>query len=999
MEKPLVSVILPICEEKSGVFQAIDSVFSQTYSNFELIIIDDSGDEETYTVLETMYGEKQNLIYVLNEERLGYFESCNVGVSYASGEYIVFLKNSFVWETNKLEIQINQIMDEYSGGNVIYSTIEKNYQNGVTRNMPSSKTKRELCIGYMYPLLLLFPIVDIGTLMLKKSVYEEVGGIQAHLGVEADYEFLIRLAKYHVFDFVDKALVRERIEEKDDDKKKEEVIFLQCYIIGLHYKDLINLGQLEDKLNFVNEQASRYKCNELFVNCLESLELPEINNYIRKLQNQNISVRKVQEVHEKNIDKIELCCGCMSCVNACKVGAIKMFLDKDGFWMPRIEKEKCVECGKCKSVCPMCNEVKGVEVPEECLAAMGSDEVRAHSSSGGIFPLLAETVLQDGGYVAGAIFDEEFEVKHIITNELSEVKKMYSSKYVQSYIGDLYVQVEQILKRGKKVLFSGCACQAAGLQQYLQYEYSNLYIIDVVCHGVPSVGVYRSYLREKGAIKNISFRDKSKLGWASGLVMNYADGKEEIYPVGYEPYMVAYLNNWILRESCFDCQFKSKKYSDITLGDFWGINQEGAFEDGKGSSFVTLNTSKGVALFRTIFGGLKNCAKATTQLAVKYNPCIVSPVKHNKLRDVFFECYDCNSLQMTIGRMKEKIRFDAALIYMWANNYGNALTNYALYMYLSKQGMRLLALDNMSTLRPEKDMLRFAREHYNLSSEYFSDYAYGLVNDCCERFIVGSDQNWNYLYESVYKYGKYFQLNFVKPEKRKYSYATSFGTPHAAIPKELGKELYQQFDAISVREDFGVDVCKELYESEAIRVMDPVFLLEQEEYEEILANQKFEYQEPYILVYVLNPTYEKVMLCQEIQRKLGGIRIINILDNNAANIHYNKKMFNYENIVGSPSVEEWLNFIKHSSFVITDSYHGMCFSIIYRKPFVTIKNRERYRFATFERYPVFAERILDNLENQMIDKWVLPIDYSLVEEQLNEEIACSKRFIRDNILV
>lgn len=994
----LVSVVIPTCNNIEGLVKAIDSVFAQTYSNYEVIIVDDVSTDETFEVLQKAYGDKENLLYVLNDSAVGFGECCNVGSTYASGEYIAILSSDAVWNSNKLEKQMAELMSETSKGNVVYGCVERCFENGVALQDPDIRIKRALCVGNIYPFLLMYPIVDISSLMLKRSVFEETGGMRAGLGRLTDYEFLLRLARYYEFDFVDEILVTVEGSIKGKEEHVEDAIFAQCYIVGVNYQELIKYDLLVEKLDAISKKARAYKCMDLFIKCLEALELPRVDRYVESLKLQNESTRKIQVFEEVNIKKVQSCCGCMACTNVCKVGAIEMVLDREGFWTPQIDDTKCMGCGQCKMSCPLCNDVKGVVLPERCYATMAEDEVRMNSSSGGIFPLLAESILQDGGYVAGAVFDKDLNVKHIVSNDILEVKKMYTSKYVQSYIGGVFAEIEKVLQSEKKVLFSGCACQAAGLRQYLKLDYPNLYIVDVVCHGVPSTGVYKNYLLEKGPIQEISFRNKKKLGWGSGLVVKYDNQMEQVFSVSGNPYMSAFLNNWILRESCYDCQFKSKKYSDITLGDFWGINQISDFEDGLGTSFVTLNTEKGVILFGGIINCLKNSAQTDTSLAVTYNPCIASSVKRSKLRDVFFEFYNEKSLQSTIDKMKQTTKFDAALIYMWSNNYGNALTNYALYTFLSKQGMKLLALDNMSTLRPERDMLRFAREHYNLSSDYFNEYAYALVNDCCERFIVGSDQNWNFLYESVYKYGRYFQLDFVQPGKRKYSYATSFGRPHAAISKELGEELYQQFDAISVREDFGVDVCRDLYGVEAVRVMDPVFLLDAKEYDDILAGEKLECKEPYILVYILNPTYEKIQLCKDIQKRLNNIRIINILDNNSINVHYNKKIFNYENIVSSPTVETWLNYIKNSSFVITDSYHGMCFSIIYRKSFVTIKNRERYRFATFERYPVFAERILDNLDNLQIDKWAMPLDYAQVEDELDDEIVQSKQFISDYIL-
>lgn len=997
-ESGFVSVLIPVNDDVEGFLRAIDSVYAQSYLEYEVIVVDDSLNESVYQVLEANYGEKTNLIYVANDTAAGLMECYNIGSAYASGDYLAFLACDTVWEDKKLEKQMKILEVGSFENNAVYCCTKTIYDNGTEIEDPDQRIKRELCCGYMYPYLLMFPIVDLTSLIIKKEVFEELGGIQADLGILSDYEFVVRMSHDVNIDFVDEIMVERRRISAKDRACTENTIFTQCYIIGTHYQELVQLNQLTEKLDFVRKSANIYKCMDLFIKCLETLEQPLIDEYLINLKAEISNAREIQMFEENNIANVKACCGCMACVNSCHVGAIKFIMDENGFLMPQVDENKCIKCGKCKAACPLCNDMKGELLPERCLAVMANDEIRMNSSSGGVFPLLAEAVLQESGFVAGAVWDENLHVKHILSNKIEEVKRMYSSKYVQSNIGNVFVEIKQVLENGSIVLFSGTACQVAGLKQYLGKDYVGLYTIDVVCHGVPSPGVFGSYLNEKGTIKEISFRDKRKMGWKSGTVLRHQDDREEVLAVHEDVYMSAFLNNWSLRESCYNCQFKSQKYSDITLGDFWGINQISEFDDGLGTSFVTLNTEKGVILFGKIVNRIKKSAQTDIEHAIKYNPCIVESVRKNKIRDIFFSCYDKKSLVNTVKKLKQEIRFDAALVYMWSNNYGNALTNYALYTYLTQKGMNLLALDNMSTLRPEKDMRRFAQQHYNLSSEYFNDYAYNLVNECCDSFIVGSDQNWNYLYESAYGYGRYFQLDFVGENKKRFSYATSFGRPNAAIPPELGGDLYRKFDVISVREDFGVDVCHDLYGVEAVRVLDPVFLLSAKEYDVLLKGMSNECEEPYILVYVLNPTEKKIRLFKEIQKRLGGIRLITVLDNSSVSIHYNKKVYNYENIITSLTVEQWLNYIKNSSFVITDSYHGMCFSIIFRKTFLAIKNRERYRFATFEKYSEFKNRILDDVDNWMLDEWTKELDYDKVKDLLNEEIHMSKQFIENEIL-
>lgn len=499
------------------------------------------------------------------------------------------------------------------------------------------------------------------------------------------------------------------------------------------------------------------------------------------------------------------CTGCLSCYAACEYGAIQKNEDEEGFLCPEVQADSCVECGTCTEACPACNPVHGLPIQEDCFAVMASDEIRMMSSSGGVFPVFAEYILQQGGYVAGAVFTDEFHVKHIVSNQRKDIERMFSSKYVQSDCGEVYREVEKLLEQGMLVLFSGCACQVAALHAFLgQREYPALLTIDVVCHGVPSSGVWRNYVKEK-KISEISFRSKKELGWGVGIYAKYEDGRSTIEANKDNEYMSAFLNNWILRRSCYHCQFKDEKYSDITCGDFWGINQYTAFDDGMGTSFVTVNSAKGVKLFQQVKANWKKVSVISTEAATVYNPAIRYPANETKCRQAFFEHYDSLSLKDSIQKAKESLHFDIALITMWSQNYGNALTNYGLYTYLKNEGYKVLAVDNCFDLYPVGVLRKFTKTAYEMSSDYFVNYDTESLNEVCDCFMVGSDQCWNYdtqiyCWENTH----YFYLDFVDEDKRKVSYGTSFGQPEAVIPEIEGRTLFQRFDAISTREEFGV---------------------------------------------------------------------------------------------------------------------------------------------------------------------------------------------------
>lgn len=299
----------------------------------------------------------------------------------------------------------------------------------------------------------------------------------------------------------------------------------------------------------------------------------------------------------------QMCAGCYACVQRCPVSCITMQQDSEGFPYPVVDETLCIKCGLCDKVCPVLRQAEPIK-PLYVYAAKNKDEeVRRKSSSGGIFFLLAREVLMDNGVVFGARFNEGWEVVHDYTETLDGLSAFCGSKYVQSRIEDNYIKAERFLKKGRRVLFSGTPCQIAGLNLYLGKKYNHLLTIDVVCHGTPSVVVWRKYLMElfqsKGKNINdicyIDFRDKST-GWK-----NYSitfRGENEILftePARKNIFMQGFLANLYLRPSCHVCPTKSfKSGSDVTLGDFWGVqNVFTGYDDDKGVSAVMVKTEKG----------------------------------------------------------------------------------------------------------------------------------------------------------------------------------------------------------------------------------------------------------------------------------------------------------------------------------------------------------------------------------------------------------------------
>lgn len=356
------------------------------------------------------------------------------------------------------------------------------------------------------------------------------------------------------------------------------------------------------------------------------------------------------------------CCGCSACVQRCPKKCISLHEDNEGFLYPHVDEGVCVDCGLCEKVCPVLQQAQPRR-PLEVYAAKNPNEViRLKSSSGGIFTLLAEKILQEGGVVFGAKFDENWDVVHGYTETVDGLEAFRGSKYVQSRIGESYRDAELFLKEGRKVLFSGTPCQVAGLRLYLRKEYQNLLLVDFVCHGVPSPMIWRDYLKETirplgvvgknmvsssslkdmPVITGISFRDKrngwKKYGFAVHVKSASKADKNLVSPYhmhSKDPFMRGFLADIYLRPSCYNCCCKKGiSQSDVTLADFWGIeNEMPNLDDNRGTSLAIISSQKG----KRVFDKLNVLAqKANLNVVNQYNPAYFRCASPHPKRSLFF---------------------------------------------------------------------------------------------------------------------------------------------------------------------------------------------------------------------------------------------------------------------------------------------------------------------------------------------------------------------------
>lgn len=308
------------------------------------------------------------------------------------------------------------------------------------------------------------------------------------------------------------------------------------------------------------------------------------------------------------IEEKRNCCGCEACFNVCPINCISMEVDEEGFQYPIVNKEKCINCKKCEKVCPIItgSTYNNRDDWVEGYAAINYDtDTRMQSSSGGVFSLLAQEIINLGGLVVGSAMSKDCRLaQHIIVDNKEDLKLLLGSKYLQSNIGKIYGIIKSELENNRIILFSGTPCQVNALHNYLGKKYDTLFCIDLICHGVPSPGLWKKnveYIEGKtqATLKNVNFRYKKEhINSEYGVLYQntYYKAKDE------DIYFRIFMKDLSLRLSCYSCKFKGiSRISDITLGDFWGIREfVPSMDDGKGVSLVVVQSEKGEQLLTKI---------------------------------------------------------------------------------------------------------------------------------------------------------------------------------------------------------------------------------------------------------------------------------------------------------------------------------------------------------------------------------------------------------------
>ena len=730
-------------------------------------------------------------------------------------------------------------------------------------------------------------------------------------------------------------------------------------------------------------------------------------------EHKTVRTKKMGETDPDTVAGVpeEVCTGCSACMNACPVNAITMQANEDGFIMPQVNAEKCINCHKCIGICPAVHTSVDNALQPEVYSAMAQNDIREESSSGGMFTAAAEKIIELGGYVCGAVFDSEnLQVVHKIVHSKEDLAPLRKAKYTQSNIGLLYRDVKKLLKQDEIVLFTGTPCQVAGLKAYLGREYDNLYTIDILCHGVPSEKLLRKYIEEISMkpeislgsdtppkVTNIIFRDKKRHGWRSSTFIRVEFDNGTVYESSLKEndmFEHAFHDKTALRKSCGDCLFCAfPRQGDISIGDFWGIQQiEPGMTDKLGTSIVFINNSQGKQFFESVKRRLlkRKLMKIAAKDIKKNRVRALYPASPDRTR--FMKLLKDHTLEDSV-RMVNKRQYDVGLcVNYYAVNFGGAMTHYALYHVLEDMGYSTLMIERPKTAKLiDKVTESYQRIHlaplypsYSVAPTYRDrDDMRANLNNKCDMFMVGSDKLFNYiLYMGL---DKYTSLDWVEDSKKKIAYSASFGRTlgNPKVHSELAFYL-QRFDHFSCREDSGVVTAEEVYGVKHPEwVLDPVFLCDMKHYQTLIDRCTRKTPEKYVSSYILDPTEEKADIVRYFKDQIGGEA--------EAFSEYQRDDSYYKplgELYKKPlKTEERLQSIANCDYFVTDSFHGMCFAILMKKPFAAIVNERRgaSRFYSIAKMLHLEDRLMTDISELKDERFAKPVDYDAVYEILAKE--------------
>lgn len=647
------------------------------------------------------------------------------------------------------------------------------------------------------------------------------------------------------------------------------------------------------------------------------------------------------------------CTGCSACKYSCPVNAIEMKIDSlTGFNFADIDTTKCIDCGKCNNVCPHNLNQNPNEIIKRYALRM-KDPILKNSSSGGAFTMISSYFFNELKVtnIVGVKWDENFNAIYSIASTGDEWKSFRGSKYMQADVRDIFHHIKAILENNEKLLFIGTPCHVSGLLNYLKKKYDNLITIDFICDSLPSPLIWQKWLNEEGFdiknIKSINMRHKNSKGARNPtLRIEEINQAYDIYLKSTNFYRLTMGSRLLVSDACYTCNFRDYRshVSDFTIGDLLDAYKRDELywdENDSNQSLIICNNKRSQKIIYDIvnfhrknidfFNEINYGGNFGSMTEKNINAKIISKGKiynalsrGTKLTDI------CKK------KSNKKYLYDVAIAGgTMCNNFGGALTYYALYKYIESLGLKPIIIP------PTPDSLgvvikdNIFEKYCNVSENYHLTKSVNF-NKLADTFMIGSDQIWNKKLFKEWELTPY--LDFIFDEKKKIAYGVSYGNYVPAEDSEFNniKRLVKKFDHISHREQTGCVKTSKYYDrNDTSCVIDPVFLIDKSEYDTLIEDSKIILPEDYICCYDLGISEKGRVFMQQI---IGGEEVKDIYIS-TGNYHKQKKnRYINPRSINPISVQDWLKCIKYSKCLLTNSFHGLCFSIIYHKPFLYVGN-------------------------------------------------------------
>lgn len=726
-----------------------------------------------------------------------------------------------------------------------------------------------------------------------------------------------------------------------------------------------------------------------------------------------------------NSNRTEFCTGCSACSAVCPTDALHMVQDETGYYVSEFDASKCINCNKCSNICPI---LSPKEYPYRgkrpaSYAVQMHDELRSKCSSGGVFLAAAQAVIDvKKGTVFGAAWEGEV-LYHCGVDNVDGLLKLCGSKYIQSHMSGTFRQIKKLLQNKETVLFCGCPCQVAGLYSYLGKDDENLYTIDLLCYYAPSVRMFQDYLKEtyRGTAKSWNFRDK-ELGWdcenltvftvpdmkrqtSEDLGTKNLDGtvKKIIRSRDIDLFEQAFHSHLLMSEHCQKCNFnRIPRQGDITLGDFWGIAKfDKSFADEKGTSIVIVNSEKGRKLLELCGKKLRKIKKTDLKYIKGNRIGKDADVVRSEACKRFYDLYQASSNFNKSSNYALSCRHDVGIVGCWdIKNYGSQLTYYSLYKILNRMGYSAVLIgchkkaqyQSVGTAELFRDNPYPA---YDISRQYDNRPEMIEANALADTFVVGSDQVWNY---GLYKhFGEFTLLDFVFSNKNKIAYAASFGGNYwkgSEIERVFFQFCLNRFHKISVRETSGVELCSQKFGCHADWVIDPIFFAGADVLSGLARKASVDVSGRYVFAYLLDYSKDKVDVLNRICN-MTGCKSVVVTDPNQA-IDPAWKAY----VRVDAHLEDWLWLFQNAEYVLTDSFHGMCVSLIFHKNFTAVVNQKRgaARFHDYAAMFGLDEYILQSASTALSGEFKLSqVDYERIDRQISDAVESGMAWLKDAI--